>query len=77
MAQINITLDESELLELFAGNRDQAFKNLCRKGIEPNTFAESTAQLNAMPYERVESEDGLPKWNTRSQVSDSDRNVGT
>ena len=54
MAQINITLDESELLELFAGNRDQAFKNLVEKVLNQILLAESTAQLNAMPYERVD-----------------------
>lgn len=52
MAQINLTLDQEELLELLAGNREEAFKHLVEKLLNQVLIAESSTQLQADPYER-------------------------
>lgn len=52
MAQVNLTLSEEELLELLAGNREEAFKHLVEKLLNQVLMAESAAQLQAEPYER-------------------------
>lgn len=52
MAQINITLDQEELLELLSGNREKGFKLLVKKLLDQVLLAESAQQLQAQPYER-------------------------
>ena len=54
MAQINITLDQDELLELLSGNREKGFKLLVKKLLDQVLLAESAEQLQAQPYERSE-----------------------
>ena len=52
MASINVTMDRAELLELIAGNREEALKHLAEKILDQFLLAESAEQLNAESYER-------------------------
>lgn len=54
MAQINITLNQEEILQLMSTDRDGAFKKLLQESLNSFMKAESTEQLNAQPYERTE-----------------------
>ena len=54
MAQLNITLNQEEILQLLSKDHDQAFRELLRKSLDSILMAESTAQLKAEPYERSE-----------------------
>ena len=54
MAQLNITLNQEEILQLLSNDRDAAFKSLLEKSLNSVLLAESTAQLGAKPYERTE-----------------------
>lgn len=54
MAQINITLNQEEILQLLADNRNEAMKELLRKSFNQILQAESSAQLGADNYERTE-----------------------
>ena len=51
MAQLNITLNQEEILQLLSKDHDQAFRELLRKSLDSILMAESTAQLKAEPYE--------------------------
>lgn len=55
MAQVNLTLEQEELLELLAGNREEAFKHLVEKLLNQVLLAESSEQLQADPYERSDN----------------------
>ncbi|MGN0351798.1 MAG: IS256 family transposase [Roseburia sp.] len=52
MAQLNITLNQDEILQLLSNNRDDAFKTLLQESLNSILKAESTAQLGAEKYER-------------------------
>ena len=52
MAQLNITLNQDEILQLLSGSRDDAFKMLLQESLNSILKAESTEQLGAEPYER-------------------------
>ncbi len=54
MAQLNITLNQEEILQLLSKDHDQAFRDLLRKSLNSILMAESTAELKAEPYERSE-----------------------
>lgn len=54
MAQLNITLNQEEILELLSKDQDQAFRELLQNTLNSILMAESTAQLKAAPYERSE-----------------------
>ena len=54
MAQINLTLDQDEILQLLAADRDKAFRTLLERGLNGILKAESAEQLRAEPYERTE-----------------------
>ena len=58
MAQLNITLDQYEILQLLANDRDSAFAKLLQESINCILRAESTEQLKAEPYERSEERTG-------------------
>ncbi len=47
MAQLNITLNQDEILQLLTSNRDDAFKNLLQDSLNSILQAESTEQLKA------------------------------
>jgi len=52
MAQLNITLNQDEILQLLSENREDAFRTLLTESLNSILQAESTAQLGAEPYER-------------------------
>ena len=54
MAQINITLNQDEILQLLSQNSNEAFKTLFQESLNSVLKAESSEQLNAEPYERSE-----------------------
>lgn len=54
MAQINITLNQEEILQLLSTDRDGAFKKLLQDSLNSILKAESSEQINAEPYERSE-----------------------
>lgn len=54
MAQLNITLNQEEILQLLCNDRDEAFKQLLQSSLNSLLKAESTEQLKAEPYERSE-----------------------
>ena len=54
MAQINITLNQDEILQLLSDNRDEAFKELLTASLNSILKTESQEQLKAEPYERTE-----------------------
>ena len=54
MAQINITLDQEEILQLLCDDRDEAFRQLLQNSLNSVLKAESAEQLKAAPYERSE-----------------------
>ena len=53
MAQINITLNQDEILQLMSNDREGAFKRLLQESLNSFMKAESTEQLKAEPYERT------------------------
>ncbi|MBO4899084.1 MAG: IS256 family transposase [Lachnospiraceae bacterium] len=54
MAQLNITLNQDEILQLLSSSRDDAFKQLLQDSLNTILQAESTEQLKAEKYERSE-----------------------
>ena len=54
MAQLNITLNQEEILQLLCNDRDEAFKKLLQDSLDSVLKAESAEQLGADPYERTE-----------------------
>lgn len=55
MAQLNITLNQEEILQLMSDDRNGAFKELLAKSLNQLLQAESTEQLKAEPYERSDT----------------------
>ena len=54
MAQLNITLNQDEILQLLSDNREDVFKKLLTESLNAILKAESTEQLGAERYERSE-----------------------
>ena len=54
MAQLNITLNQEEILQLLLEDRGDAFKSILQASLNKILQAESTEQLKAEPYERSE-----------------------
>lgn len=54
MAQLNITLNQDEILQLLSSSRGDAFKQLLEDSLNAILKAESTEQLKAEKYERSE-----------------------
>lgn len=55
MAQVNLTLNQEEILQLLSsGNSSEAFRELLTKSLNQFLAAESAIQLGAGPYERSE-----------------------
>ena len=52
MAQLNITLNQEEILQLLSNDKDQAFKKLFQETLNAFILAESDEQLGASRYER-------------------------
>ena len=53
MAQLNITLNQDEILQLLENNPGDAFRNLLQSSLNSILLAESAEQLKAAPYERT------------------------
>ena len=53
MAQLNITLNQDEILQLLGENNGSAFRVLLQETLNAVLSAESTEQLQAQPYERT------------------------
>ena len=58
MAQLNITLNQEEILQLLANDKNFAFAKLLQDSLNSILRAESTEQLKAEPYERTEERTG-------------------
>ncbi len=58
MAQLNITLNQDEILQILANDRDAAFAKLLQDSLNSILRVESAAQLKAEPYERTEERTG-------------------
>ena len=69
MAQLNITLNQDEILQLLSSNREDAFKTLLTECLNGVLQAESTAQLGAEPYERSESRSGSRNGTRERQLN--------
>ena len=54
MAQLNITLNQEEILQLLSQNSGEAFKKLLQESLNSVLKAESAEQLQAAPYERTD-----------------------
>jgi len=54
MAQVNITLSQEEVLQVLAGNRNEAFKYLVERILNQIMLVESAEQLGAERHERTE-----------------------
>ena len=52
MAQINITLNQEEMLQLFLEDRGEAFKSILQSSLNKILQVESAEQIKAAPYER-------------------------
>ena len=52
MAQLNITLNQEEILQLLCNDHDEAFRRLLQESLNSILKAESSEQLKAEPYER-------------------------
>ena len=52
MAQLNITLNQDEILQLLSEDRNDAFKTLLQEALNTVLKSESEAQLHAEPYGR-------------------------
>ena len=72
MAQINITLNQEEILQLMSNDREGAFKKLLQDSLNSVLKAESSEQLNALPYERTDqrndSRNGSRKRNLNTRI---------
>lgn len=51
MAQLNITLNQEEILQLLSSDRNSAFAKLLQDSLNSILKAESAEQLKAEPYE--------------------------
>ena len=72
MAQINITLNQDEILQLMSNDREGAFKKLFQESLNSFMKAESTEQLKAKPYERTDdredSRNGFRERNLNTRI---------
>ncbi len=53
MAQLNITLNQEEILQLLSNDRNEVFRKLLESSLNSVLKAESQEQLKAHPYERT------------------------
>ena len=58
MAQLNITLNQEEILQLLSEDRNSAFAKLLQDSLNSILKAESAEQLKAQPYERTDERTG-------------------
>ena len=70
MAQLNITLNQEEILQMLSQNSGDAFRKLLESSLNSVLQAESAEQLQAAPYERSEER-------TDSRNGNRDRDLTT
>ncbi len=58
MAQLNITLNQEEILQLLSKDKDSAFSRLLQDSLNSILKVESAEQLKAEPYERTDERTG-------------------
>lgn len=72
MAQLNITLNQEEILQLISENSGEAFKKLLQESLNSVLRAESASQLQAERYERTEertdSRNGIRERNLTTRI---------
>lgn len=72
MAQLNITLNQEEMLQLLSSDRNEAFRTLLQDSLNSILKAESQDQLHAAPYERSEgrtdSRNGSRERNLKTRI---------
>ncbi len=72
MAQLNITLNQDEILQLMSNDREGAFKKLLQDSLNSILQAESEEQLKAAPYERsaerTDSRNGVRERNLTTRI---------
>lgn len=76
MAQFNITLNQDEILQLLASDRNTAFVKLLQDSLNSILKAESTEQLKAEPYERTEERTGFQSPPSQKPARSSMRRLG-
>ena len=69
MAQLNITLNQEEILQLLFQDHDDAFRTLLQNSLNAVLKAESQEQLKANPYERSEERTDSRKISQKKQQS--------
>lgn len=69
MAQLNITLNQDEILQLLSNSREDAFKLLLQESLNSILQAESAEQLKAEKYERSEERTDSRNGNRERQLT--------
>lgn len=70
MAQFNITISQELLKGLFlADGKDEAFKELLEEIFNQVHLAQSTEQLQALPYERSDDRTGYRNGNRERELT--------
>ena len=70
MAQLNITLNQEEILQLLSNDRNEVFRKLLESSLNSVLKAESQEQLKAHPYERSYRQQ---KWLQRKKTPNTYR----
>ena len=68
MAQLNITLNQDEILQLLLVDREEAFRKLLQRTLNDILKVESQEQLQAAPYERSDSRNGLRDRELKTRI---------
>lgn len=74
MAQLNITLNQEEILQILSNNSGEAFKKLLQESLNSVLKAESDEQLQAAPYERT---DGRKDFRNGTRERNLTTRIGT
>ena len=79
MAQLNITLNQDEILQLLSADREDAFRTLLQESLNSVLKAESQEQLQAAPYERsvgrTDSRNGFRTRDLKTRIGTITLNV--
>ena len=69
MAQVNITLNKEEILQVLTGDREEALKFLLERILNEIMKAESEEQIGAVKYERSEERQGYRNGTRERQLT--------
>lgn len=79
MAQLNITLNQEKILQLFSNDRNEVFRKLLESSLNSVLKAESQEQLKALPYERtldrIDSRNGSRERKLQTRIGTITLNV--